>query len=168
MLRKNSPLTNLHHHLSLNREGRFGTINDFATSFLHFSLFSATLWDLPNSTWTAELLKTGRQRVACVFSRRKNSTKSRLKSLSGRWLSAAWVVFMIVVPFTADRGQLFVQVKTSGDNNGKSTASECWKLSALWCSSQNYTSEYKRRGKDSTRSSTPQFELSRKRDYLPH
>ena len=36
-------------HLSLNREGRWGTINDFATSFLHFSLFSTALWDLANS-----------------------------------------------------------------------------------------------------------------------
>ena len=26
-----------HHHLSLNREGRSGTTNDSATSFLHFS-----------------------------------------------------------------------------------------------------------------------------------
>ena len=38
-----------HHHQSLNREGRWGTTNDFATSFLHFSLFSTALWDLPNS-----------------------------------------------------------------------------------------------------------------------
>ena len=38
-----------HHHQSLNREGRRGTTDDFATSFLHFSLFSTALWDLPNS-----------------------------------------------------------------------------------------------------------------------
>ena len=38
-----------HHHLSLNREGRWGTIDDFTISFLHFSLFSTALWDLPNS-----------------------------------------------------------------------------------------------------------------------
>ena len=38
-----------HHHLSLNREGRWGTTDDFATSFLHFPLFSTALWDLPNS-----------------------------------------------------------------------------------------------------------------------
>ena len=38
-----------HHHQSLNREGRWGTTYDFATSFLHFSLFSTALWDLPNS-----------------------------------------------------------------------------------------------------------------------
>ena len=38
-----------HHHLSLNREGRWGTTDEFATSFLHFSLFSTALWDLPKS-----------------------------------------------------------------------------------------------------------------------
>ena len=38
-----------HHHQSLNREGRWGTTDDFATSFLHFPLFSAALWDLPSS-----------------------------------------------------------------------------------------------------------------------
>ena len=32
-----------HHHQSLNREGRWGTTDDFATSFLHFSLFSTAL-----------------------------------------------------------------------------------------------------------------------------
>ena len=38
-----------HHHQFLNREGRWGTTDDFATSFLHSSLFSTALWDLPNS-----------------------------------------------------------------------------------------------------------------------
>ena len=38
-----------HHHQSLNREGRWGTTDDFATSFLHFPLFSTAFWDLPNS-----------------------------------------------------------------------------------------------------------------------
>ena len=38
-----------HHDLSLNREGRWGITDDFATSFLQFSLFSTALWDLPNS-----------------------------------------------------------------------------------------------------------------------
>ena len=36
-------------HLSLNREGRWGTTDDFATSFLHFSLFSTALWNLAKS-----------------------------------------------------------------------------------------------------------------------
>ena len=36
-------------HLALNREGPWGTADDFATSFLHFSLFSSALWDLANS-----------------------------------------------------------------------------------------------------------------------
>ena len=38
-----------YHHQSLNREGRWGTTNDLATSFLHFFRFSTTLWDLANS-----------------------------------------------------------------------------------------------------------------------
>ena len=38
-----------HHHLSLKHEGRWGTTDDFATSFLHFPLFSTALWDLANS-----------------------------------------------------------------------------------------------------------------------
>ena len=37
-------------HLSLNRESLWGTTDNFATSFLHFSLFSTVLWDLPNSS----------------------------------------------------------------------------------------------------------------------
>ena len=38
-----------HHHLSPNREGRWGTTDDFATSFFHLSLFSTALWDLASS-----------------------------------------------------------------------------------------------------------------------
>ena len=38
-----------HHHLSLNRESRWGITDDFATSFLHFFLFYTVLWDLPSS-----------------------------------------------------------------------------------------------------------------------
>ena len=38
-----------HHHHSLNCEGRWGTTDNFATSFLHFSLVSTALWDLANS-----------------------------------------------------------------------------------------------------------------------
>ena len=38
-----------HHHHSSNREGRWGTTDDFATTFLRFSLFSTAHWDLPNS-----------------------------------------------------------------------------------------------------------------------
>ena len=44
-----SSIAHHHHHQSLNREGRWGTTDDFATSFLHFSLFSTALWDLPDS-----------------------------------------------------------------------------------------------------------------------
>ena len=43
-------LTHHHyHHQSLNRERRWGTTDGFATSFLHFPLFSTAHWDLPNS-----------------------------------------------------------------------------------------------------------------------
>ena len=35
-------------HLSLNLEGRWGTTDDFTTSFLHFSLSSTALWVLEN------------------------------------------------------------------------------------------------------------------------
>ena len=38
-----------HHHLSLDREGRWGTRDDFTSSFLHSSLFSTALWDFANS-----------------------------------------------------------------------------------------------------------------------
>ena len=38
-----------HHHQSLNRKGRWGTSDDFTTSFLHFSLLSTALRDLANS-----------------------------------------------------------------------------------------------------------------------
>ena len=36
-------------HLLFNHEDHWGTTADFATSFLHFSLFSTAFWDLPNS-----------------------------------------------------------------------------------------------------------------------
>ena len=48
-----------HHHLSLNREGRGGTTDDLATSLFfsfHFPLFSAALWDLPNSRLVHSLM----------------------------------------------------------------------------------------------------------------
>ena len=38
-----------HHHLFLNRVCRWGTTDDFATSFLHSSLFFTAFWDLANS-----------------------------------------------------------------------------------------------------------------------
>ena len=43
-----SPLTFTLHQF-LNRWSRWGTTDDFTTSFLHFSLFSSVLWDLANS-----------------------------------------------------------------------------------------------------------------------
>ena len=47
-----------HHHLSLNCEGRWGTTDDFATSFLHFPLFSTALWDLAKSRPVHSLLSS--------------------------------------------------------------------------------------------------------------
>ena len=45
-----------HRHQSLNREGHWSTTDDFATSFLHFSLLSTVLWDLLNSRPVHSLL----------------------------------------------------------------------------------------------------------------
>ena len=44
------------HHLSLNREGRWGTTDDFTTSFFYFFLFSTALWDLLNSSRVHSLM----------------------------------------------------------------------------------------------------------------
>ena len=38
-----------HHYVSINQEGCWGTTDDFTSGFLHFSLFSTSLWDLANS-----------------------------------------------------------------------------------------------------------------------
>ena len=38
-------ITSSSHHLSLTQEGRWGTTDDFTTSFLHFPLFTTALWD---------------------------------------------------------------------------------------------------------------------------
>ena len=40
----------------LHHEGRWGTTDDFTTSFFHFSLFSAALWDLLSSTYSSACL----------------------------------------------------------------------------------------------------------------
>ena len=45
-----------HHHQSLNREGRWGTKDDFATRFLHFPLLSTAIWDLANSRPVCSLM----------------------------------------------------------------------------------------------------------------
>ena len=46
---RHEPILHLHVHLPLNHKGRWGTTDDFTTSFLHFSSFSTALWDLANS-----------------------------------------------------------------------------------------------------------------------
>ena len=45
-----------HHHLSLDREGRWGTRDDFTSSFLHSFLFSTALWDFANSRLVHSLM----------------------------------------------------------------------------------------------------------------
>ena len=44
-----SPASLMSFHVFHSREGRWGTTDDFATSFLHFPPFSTALWDLANS-----------------------------------------------------------------------------------------------------------------------
>ena len=55
-----------HHHQSLNREGRWGTTHNFATSFLHFSLFATVLWDLPNSRPVHSLMMSSHSSSVCL------------------------------------------------------------------------------------------------------
>ena len=56
-------------HLSLNRGGRLGTTDDFATNFLNFSLFSTALWDLANSRPVHSLMLSSHLflRLHCLF-----------------------------------------------------------------------------------------------------
>ena len=48
-------VTSLHLCLSLNLRGRWGTTDDFTTSFLYFSLFSTALWDWANTRLVQEI-----------------------------------------------------------------------------------------------------------------
>ena len=54
-------------HLSLNREGRWGTTDDFTTSFLYFPLLTTALWDLANSTIHRGLMWTTGTYVRYLF-----------------------------------------------------------------------------------------------------
>ena len=47
-----------HLNLSFNPWGRWGTADDFTSSSLHFSLFSAALWDLANSRLVHSLMSS--------------------------------------------------------------------------------------------------------------
>ena len=49
LLNPSTAIASPHPHLSLNHEGRWGTTDDFTTSFFHFPLFPTALWDLANS-----------------------------------------------------------------------------------------------------------------------
>ena len=53
-------------HQSLNLEGRWGTTDDFATSFLHFHLFSTALWNLANSRPDHSLIRLPTSSSVCL------------------------------------------------------------------------------------------------------
>ena len=55
---KRFQLTHHHHHQSFNCKGRWGTTDDFATSFLHFCMFSTALWDFANSRLVHSLISS--------------------------------------------------------------------------------------------------------------
>ena len=81
-------LLHLHHlHLSLNHGGRWGTTDDFTASFLHFSLFSTTLWDSANSRsvhslmLSSHLLKKKRWYLCFDQKRWQSSLQSSCKRL---------------------------------------------------------------------------------------
>ena len=65
------------HHLSINREGRLGTTDDFATSFLHLSLFSTAPWNC----FTLDYDKTNLSLVAINW--KHSHICWRTKSLKG-------------------------------------------------------------------------------------
>ena len=59
-LRCFNPCYHVHLHLTLNREGRWGTTDDFTTIFFHFILFSTALWDPLNSRPVHSLIMSSR------------------------------------------------------------------------------------------------------------
>ena len=65
VIKTTNKLHHHHHHQSLNREGRWGTTDDFAISFLHFSLFSTALLDLANS-WPDHSLTLSSHLFLCL------------------------------------------------------------------------------------------------------
>ena len=56
-----------HHHQSLNHEGRWGTTDDFATSFLHFPLFSTALWGFANPRSVHSLMLSSHLFLCLLF-----------------------------------------------------------------------------------------------------
>ena len=55
-----------HFHLSLNHEGRWGTTDDFTTSFFQFSLFFIALWNLANSRPVHSLMLSFTSSSVCL------------------------------------------------------------------------------------------------------
>ena len=62
-------LYHLHLHPFLNREGRWGTTDEFTTSFLHLSLFSTALWHLANAMPVHSLMSSSHLFfcLSCLF-----------------------------------------------------------------------------------------------------
>ena len=88
-----------HHHPSLNREGRWGTTDNFATSFLHFSPFSTALWDLPNSRPVHSLMLSSHLFLCLlVFSPFSLCLASTTSSGSGIFCSADRVLLCAWLP----------------------------------------------------------------------
>ena len=74
---------NISSHLSLNHEGRWGTTDDFAISFLHFPLFSNALWDLPNSRPVHSLILSSHLFLVCLVF--QNISSHLFLNHEGRW-----------------------------------------------------------------------------------
>ena len=74
--------TYLTSNLSLNREDCWGTTDNFTTSFLHFSLFSTALWDLPNSRPVHSLMLSSHPRSGELRTQKLKSHLVRTQSLN--------------------------------------------------------------------------------------
>ena len=87
-----------HHHLSLNREGCWGTTGDFATSFLHLSLFSTARCDLAISCVHAL-----NAFAVCAFCFNPVNAKKVFEKYLSSFVT--WVIFihMYIVHFLVNR-----------------------------------------------------------------
>ena len=119
-----------HHHLSFTREGRWGTTDDFATGFLHFSLFSTVLWDLANSRPVHFLMLSSQPFIClpCLLPRFTVPCKMVLARPDER---EAWPYYCSLRLFTMVRGSSCGPIA-------------CWKLA--WTSSLVTWSLYEMRG----------------------
>ena len=60
--------SHLSSHLALIREDRWGTTDDFTTSFLHFSMFPTALWDSAKSRPVQSLMLSSNSPSVCLVS----------------------------------------------------------------------------------------------------